>query len=93
LPNIFQNSFSYIRKTAPPKEPKVEPFSEEPKPYQTGPYILKAPMVLGCLEYWSWASLLDVTICRSRTIDQDLHRNLLLFVHRLQSNEGPIDYN
>jgi hypothetical protein len=31
LPNVFQNNFSCIRKTAPPKEPQPEPFFEELK--------------------------------------------------------------
>jgi hypothetical protein len=38
LPNFFQNGFGSIRKAAPPKEQEPEPFLEEPKPCQTGPY-------------------------------------------------------
>jgi hypothetical protein len=48
LPNVFQNSPGSIRKAAPPKEPELEPFSEEPEPYQTGPEMDCSLQALKC---------------------------------------------
>ena len=37
LPNNFQNGFCSTREVAPPKEPELESFLEEPEPCQTDP--------------------------------------------------------
>jgi hypothetical protein len=37
LPNIFQNGSNSTREAAPPEEPELEPFLEEPEPCQTRP--------------------------------------------------------
>jgi hypothetical protein len=36
LPNVFQNSFRSTKEAAPPEEPELELFSEEPQPCQMG---------------------------------------------------------
>jgi len=39
LPNVFQNGSSSTKEAAPPKEPELELFLEEPEPCQTGPEL------------------------------------------------------